>query len=75
MKTVTTKTKNKQEPKINPKTGEPNTVNDELRLALWFVDQIGDPLRARQLVTAAVSALGIVDRHTTATKLEITSRR
>lgn len=45
----------KEEPKKN-------SPNDELRLALWFISKIGDPLRALQLVNAAVQALAIAKR-------------
>jgi hypothetical protein len=39
---------------------DPKTPNEELRLALWFIDKIGDPLRAKQIVDAACKAMCLV---------------
>jgi hypothetical protein len=39
---------------------ECKTPNEELRLALWFIDKISDPLRAKQIVDAACKAMCLV---------------
>lgn len=63
------KDKSEGKPEENSKE-KANTVADELRLALWFIGKIGDPLRARQVLNAAVGAVGVAARPTDKNKLE-----